>query len=85
MSLADYADSNDGRGIIYALESVAEQLRIANLIALTRDLDIHPLRLAAASALVSSDVRVVVRDNIRAGDVRAEVAEALGLATGVTS
>ena len=39
MSLGDYADSNDGRGIIYALESLAEQQRIANLIALAQMAD----------------------------------------------
>jgi hypothetical protein len=34
MSLADHADTNDGRGIIVALEALVEQQRIANLIAL---------------------------------------------------
>lgn len=36
MSLADHADTNDGRGIIHALECIEVQLRVANLIAFQR-------------------------------------------------
>lgn len=43
MSLADHADTNDGRGIIHNLERIETQLRIANLIALQKFGEAHAL------------------------------------------
>ena len=55
MSLGDYADSNDGRGIIYALEAIELQLKAANLLALQRFQDAHDLMFPTYPVTAAAD------------------------------
>jgi hypothetical protein len=54
--LADLADTNDGRGIIYGLTDLVDQLTLANVIAALPHLDANGHR----------DARQFVRNRVRA-------------------